>query len=77
MFDQRLPRVKEEIFNSLSAQLSEGTEEIGRWIALLATENPQISIAVDAMGTVGAMRIAGLVYKLLHSQAEADELNEG
>lgn len=71
-----LPKVKKEIFNSLSAQLSTGTDEIGRWVALMAIENPQITIAVDAMGTVGGMSVAALVYKLLHSQAEADEMNE-
>ena len=70
-----LPRVKQEIFNSLSAQLSSGTEEVGRWVALMATENPNIISAVDAMGTAGGLSVAALVYKLLHSQAEADELN--
>lgn len=71
-----LPKVKQEIFNSLSAQLSSSSEEVARWIALMSIENPNITAAVDAMGIAGSMSVAALVYKLLHSQAEADELNE-
>jgi len=75
MLDQRLPRVKEEIFNGLSAQLEEGPEEIGRWLAKIASENPCIIMAVDSMGTAGGLQVAALVYKLLDSQAEANEMN--
>lgn len=78
MFDeQRLPTVKEEIFNGLSAQLSgdKTAGEVGNWLAKLATENPNIVLAVDAMGVANAMRVSALVYKLLDSQAQADEMN--
>lgn len=79
MFDSnpRLPVVKQEIFNSLSAQLNgkDSVDEIGRWTAKLVTENPNITFAVDAMGIANGLRVAALVYKLLDSQAEADEMN--
>ncbi len=77
MFDQRLPVVKIEIFNGLSAQLTaqDSDVEVGRWIAKLASENPNITLAVDAMGIAHAVRVAALVYKLLDSQAEADAMN--
>lgn len=75
--DQRLPVVKQEIFNGLSAQLNaeDSTAEIGRWTAKLTSENPNIVFAVDAMGIANALRVAALVYKLLDSQAEANEMN--
>ncbi len=75
--DQRLPAVKIDIFNGLSAQLSadDSATEVGRWIAKLTAENPNIVLAVDAMGIAHALRVAALVYKLLDSQAEADEMN--
>lgn len=78
MFDQRLPVVKEEIFNGLSAQLNadNSAAEIGEWVAKLASENPNIVFAVDAMGVANALRVAALVYKLLDSQAEANQMNE-
>lgn len=78
MFDTRLPVVKEEIFNGLSAQLNTANSavEVGRWIGKLVTENPNITLAVDAMGIANGLRVAALVYKLLDSQAEADEMKE-
>lgn len=77
MFDPRLPVVKQEIFNSLSAQLNakDSVTEVGNWAAKLTTENPNIVFAVDAMGIANGLRVAALVYKLLDSQAEADEMN--
>lgn len=77
MYEQRLPRVKEEIFIGINASSLEGTNELCRWITKLAVENPQIIIAVDSMGISGGIRAAALTYKLLDSQGEADELNEG
>ena len=77
MHEQRLPRVKEEVFLGINASSLEGTEELCRWIVKLAVENPQIIIAVDSMGVIGGIRTAALTYKLLDSQGEADELNEG
>lgn len=77
MFDQRLPVVKIEIFNGLSAQLSADNSavEVGKWTAKLTNENPNIVFAVDAMGIANGLRVAALVYKLLDSQAEADAMN--
>lgn len=75
--EQRLPTVKEEIFNGLSAQLNakNSADEVGKWIAKLVTENPNIMLAVDAMGIANGLRVAALVYKLLDSQTEADQMN--
>lgn len=77
MFDHRLPVVKQEIFNGLSAQLNaqDSAVEVGKWMLKLTTENPNIVFAVDALGFANSLRVAALVYKLLDSQAEADEMN--
>ena len=77
MHDQRLPRVNEGVFIGMNASALEGSEELCRWIIKLAVENPQIIIAIDSMGVAGGIRTAALTYKLLDSQGEADELNEG
>jgi hypothetical protein len=69
-----LPVVKPEIFSSLTAELD--AEKIGKWMAKLATENPQIAIGVDALEKTGSMMVAAYVYALLNSQAEADTMNK-
>lgn len=73
---ERLPRVKSEIFDSVASQCKNGGE-IEKWMQKLFDENPNVVIAVDGMGTAGGLLIAALVYKLLDSQAEANEMNEG
>ena len=74
MSSQRLPRVKAELFPSIAADMK--TETFEKWITKLATENPQLVMLVDAMGQAGAINVAAMVYHVLDSQAEADQLNE-
>ena len=74
MPDQRLPRVKAELFSGIAADMK--TETFEKWIEKLARENPQLIILVDAMGQAGAINVAAMVYHVLDSQAEADQLNE-
>lgn len=77
MFNQRLPRVKEEIFHSLSASMTgSNNSDVQEWISKLFDENPHLVMAVDSLGTSGGLVVAAMVYKLLDSQAEADEMNE-
>ncbi len=76
MLDQRLPRVKSTLFDGMSANFGNVTK-VEEWIAKLGDENPQLVLAVDALGKPGGVLIAALVYALLDSQAEADEMNEG
>ncbi len=77
MFNQRLPRVKEEIFLSLSASMTgSNNAEVQEWVSKLFDENPHLVLAVDSLGTSGGLLVAAMVYKLLDSQAEADEMNE-
>jgi hypothetical protein len=75
MPEQLLPRVKQEIFNGMTASLAAGLQ-VDDWIATLARENPQILMGVDAFGKPGALLIAAYVYALLNSQAEADRMRE-
>lgn len=74
MSKQRLPRVKAELFSGIAANMNTKTFE--EWVQKLANENPQLIILVDAMGQSGAINVAAMVYHVLDSQAEADQLNE-
>ena len=74
MTDQLLPTVKPEILESILADF-EGNK-LGVWLARLAAENPQIVVAIDALGGTGNLVAASLVYALLNSQAEANQMNE-
>jgi len=75
MSEPRLPQVKRALFDGMSADFGK-SDKVESWIAKLANENPQIIIAIDALGTSGGILAAALVYALLDSQAEADEMNE-
>ncbi len=75
MLEARLPRVKQELFGNMSADFG-NPAKVESWIAKLANENPQIILAADATGQAGSVLVAALVYALLDSQAEANEMNE-
>lgn len=75
MAKQRLPRVKREIFGSLTAEMK-SDDFLETQVTRMATENPQLLLAVDALNITGGLTVAAFIYALLDSQAEADEMNE-
>lgn len=76
MSERRLPHVSNAILQSITATMGTDDTQLQGWVQKVAYENPEIAIAVDAMGIKGGLLIAALVYKMLDSQAEADSMNE-
>ncbi len=72
---QLLPRVKPEVFDGMVASLK-ADSKVEEWIERLGRENPQILLGIDAFNTTGALLITAYVYALLHSQAEADQMEK-
>lgn len=69
-----LPRVDSEIMAGFSESLKEDGK-IEEWIGIIANENPQLLMMIDAMREMGPMFVLCVMYMLLRTQAEVDELN--
>lgn len=74
-----LPVVSNEIFSSISAEIESPREVIKR----IDKENPVLSLALSRYISACPIEaqtylvfLAGFQYKLLESQAEADDLNK-
>jgi len=65
------PRLPEEAFDRLTAELNGDPDTVPRWIEQMATENPGILRVVMAItGGNASVRSALLVYKLLEAQPD-------
>ena len=75
---QQLPTITSATIDSMIASTGD-PDQIHEWIAKLCRENSQIVFILDGLNSEiksSSLLIAAMVYKMLDSQMEADQMNK-
>jgi len=74
---QHLPTITSATLDGMLASMSKDLQ-IHDWVAKLCRENPQIVYVLDMLPSESksSLLVASMVYKMLDSQLEADQMNK-